>query len=322
MKNTVRLCFEKDDETRRRITLRFVVKDFLGKKFGIVPSMVYCLHDFSHIGYFDITFAAESTCLDFWEDYKKKRTDLDLIGVYCWPLFFRETRLVTVHMFSAYVKVEDIVCFLSRYCTSVQYRAPVLNEFGIWSGKQVFLVRLKNDPDGIGGVLHLPKNFSLGSVRGSLFYAGQPLFCRKCQRFGHVQENCTEDIFCRNCKKGGHMARDCREEKKCNACGVAGHLFRNCTMRRVSFAEIVRRDSSGMRPGRQEEEVEGSGSERHVAGEEKTAKGDGEVAGPSSVSFPLQVENEYDGIAELFDPISMISDWGSTDNREAEELVE
>ncbi|RXM91506.1 hypothetical protein EOD39_21108 [Acipenser ruthenus] len=87
---------------------------------------------------------------------------------------------------------------------------------------------------------------------------------------------------------------------------------------------MVRRGSSGMRPGRQEEEeeVEGSGSEKQVAGEEKTAEGDGEVAGPSSVNFPLQGENEYDDIAELFDPISMISDLGSTDNREAEELVE
>ncbi|KAJ8342118.1 hypothetical protein SKAU_G00320460 [Synaphobranchus kaupii] len=111
----------------------------------------------------------------------------------------------------------------------------------IWTGKRQFRVVLKEDLEGYDGYLHPPASFTIGADRGYLIYAGQPRFCRKCNRHGHTAETCTLQR-CRNCEDLGHATKDCTEPKRCSICGSENHLYRRCPKTALSYASAVRRD--------------------------------------------------------------------------------
>ncbi|KAM4034768.1 LOW QUALITY PROTEIN: uncharacterized protein ACNLHF_021458 [Anomaloglossus baeobatrachus] len=144
------------------------------------------------------------------------------------PLFSNVEKPLTVHMYNPFVEIPMIRAFLYRYCTSVRGGIPQKNIFAIFNGNVKFWVRFKADPEGIGGIMHPPANFSIGGNRGFLHYPGQPSFCRRCYRYGHISEDCGVGISCRNCKNPGHEASTCPFPPNCDFCGASDHTCRAC----------------------------------------------------------------------------------------------
>ncbi|XP_064871820.1 DNA-binding protein HEXBP-like [Oncorhynchus nerka] len=101
-----------------------------------------------------------------------------------------------------------------------------------------FQALLREDPKGRGGYLHPPAMFSLGADRGTLFYARQPPFCRRCMAYGHIFASCSARK-CRFCRSGEHEAKDCDEPKACHRCGSLSHLWRGCPARQRSYASVA-----------------------------------------------------------------------------------
>ncbi|KAJ7993923.1 hypothetical protein DPEC_G00259720 [Dallia pectoralis] len=66
----------------------------------------------------------------------------------------------------------------------------VLDEDQVWTGGLKWLVQLKPDPTGVGGVRHLPSTITLGNNRGSVHYYGMPKLCRNCGNLGHLATAC------------------------------------------------------------------------------------------------------------------------------------
>ncbi|OCT69623.1 hypothetical protein XELAEV_18040935mg [Xenopus laevis] len=110
-------------------------------------------------------------------------------------------------MYNPFVDTADVATFLRRYCTEVCFSHLVKGGQGHWNGKRKFFVKLRQDPDGIGGFLHPLSNFAIGQNRGYLFYSGMPLYCCNCARFGHTKDTCSED-----------------KQARCNKCGQPGHI--------------------------------------------------------------------------------------------------
>ena len=48
------------------------------------------------------------------------------------------------------------------------------------------------------------------------------IYCFKCERYGHIEEDC---IQCETCKKYGHLRNDCRA---CTYCHEGIHLEKHC----------------------------------------------------------------------------------------------
>uniref|UniRef100_A0A8C7UAM1 CCHC-type domain-containing protein n=1 Tax=Oncorhynchus mykiss TaxID=8022 RepID=A0A8C7UAM1_ONCMY len=93
----------------------------------------------------------------------------------------------------------------------------------------------RRDPEGHDGFLHPPAMFSLGADRGTLYYARQPPFCRRCMAYGHILASC-DTRKCRYCGSGEHEARDCKVPKACHGCGSSAHLWRECPAMQRSYA--------------------------------------------------------------------------------------
>ncbi|CAB1334198.1 unnamed protein product [Coregonus sp. 'balchen'] len=130
-------------------------------------------------------------------------------------------RVITVNMYNPHVKDEEVRVFMGRYMDNVS-SARLLKDFlGFWNGRRSFQALLREDPKGLGGYLHPPALFSLGADRGTLFYAHQPPFCRRCMAYGHNFASCGAKK-CRVCGSEAHEARDCDESKKCHGTPVEG----------------------------------------------------------------------------------------------------
>ncbi|CAB1324758.1 unnamed protein product [Coregonus sp. 'balchen'] len=99
-------------------------------------------------------------------------------------------RVVTVNMFNPHVKEEEVRAFLGRYMDNVSSARLLKDMLGFWNGRRRFQALLKEDPGGLGGYLHPPALFSLGADGGTLFYARQPPFCRRCMTYGHIFASC------------------------------------------------------------------------------------------------------------------------------------
>ncbi|KAJ8000406.1 hypothetical protein DPEC_G00204490 [Dallia pectoralis] len=80
----------------------------------------------------------------------------------------------------------------------------VLDEDQVWTGGLKWLVQLKPDPTGVGGVRHLPSTITLGNNRGSVHYYGMPKLCRNCGNLGHLAAACTACKIC----QGDHLTSD------------------------------------------------------------------------------------------------------------------
>uniref|UniRef100_A0A672K1Q2 CCHC-type domain-containing protein n=1 Tax=Sinocyclocheilus grahami TaxID=75366 RepID=A0A672K1Q2_SINGR len=91
-------------------------------------------------------------------------------------------------------------------------------------GSSILCIRLDNPK---GELSHLPSMIQLGSIRGFVFYNGQPKECRKCGYLNHLAAQC-ESVFCRNCKNHGHVSKTCTVPMNCNLCGATNHRFRDC----------------------------------------------------------------------------------------------
>uniref|UniRef100_A0A803JA32 CCHC-type domain-containing protein n=1 Tax=Xenopus tropicalis TaxID=8364 RepID=A0A803JA32_XENTR len=98
------------------------------------------------------------------------------------------------------------------------------------------------------GISHPQSNFRLGAERGFMFYSGMPKYCQRCNKFGHIPQDCESERvvnfvrlkpdadriggflkyagqpkYCRLCFCFGHVIEDCNKGKCCRNCGKAGH---------------------------------------------------------------------------------------------------
>ncbi|XP_036795626.1 zinc finger protein 391-like [Oncorhynchus mykiss] len=79
---------------------------------------------------------------------------------------------------------------------------------------------------------------NVSSARGTLYYARQPPFCRRCMAYGHILASCSAKR-CRFCGSEEHEAKECDEPKACHGCGSRAHLWRDCPARHRSYASAA-----------------------------------------------------------------------------------
>ncbi len=235
--NTLRFVGKEVDGERIRMDRRTFAKKVIFDFLELTAKEIYCYQDFQGRSTFDVTFTGEYICSKAWDKCKENNFS-DPIQDFCIePFFARETRILTVHMYNPYCKENDIVSFLKRYCEVIGIGIKSKDEDELWNGKRQYVVRLKPSPT--GGIVHPPATFFIGANKGYLYYAGQPLTCRKCGQKGHMAERC-ENIFCRNCMTAGHMAKDCNVPKACNLCGSREHMFKECPQRQKKYSDALR----------------------------------------------------------------------------------
>ena len=167
---------------RERVNLRFVMVDIFKKCFNVDAGRMFCVQDFPRRGLYDVTLESEALCLEVFEQFKtdvgKYKDVFD--GITMEPLFSFNVKLVSVLMYNPFVAACDVEAFLRRYGTVLQPEVWPENLFGVWNGKRQYVIKLRADPEGVGGVRHLPAVFAIGSDRGFLSYPGLPTYCRKC----------------------------------------------------------------------------------------------------------------------------------------------
>ncbi|XP_073421440.1 uncharacterized protein [Dendrobates tinctorius] len=253
IKNTIRVVVEGGEKNN----VVFVVRDLLEGKAGAHREDIYSVNEFRSQGTYDVTFVNEGCCLTVFEWLRSHDGDPCLEGVQVEPLFGLMEKVVTVTVYNPYTEVGLLEQFLARYCEQVKGGEKQRNVLGIFNCKYVFRVKLKKDPSCLGGFTHPPANFSVAGHRGFLSYQGQPLYCRKCFEFGHLQSMCSKDLVCRNCKQEGHVAARCPMPRECDGCGSAEHLYKDCPYGRPR------------RPTREEEERKKREEERRREEEKK-----------------------------------------------------
>ncbi|MGH0171422.1 UNVERIFIED_CONTAM: hypothetical protein FKN15_061419 [Acipenser sinensis] len=77
----------------------------------------------------------------------------------------------------------------SRSRTNFMLTISGVQADGVWNGARQWLIQLFKDPEGIGGVRHLPSNVTLGAARGFVVYNGMPKLCRNCGQLGHLAQD-------------------------------------------------------------------------------------------------------------------------------------
>ncbi|KAJ8349187.1 hypothetical protein AAFF_G00183450 [Aldrovandia affinis] len=199
-------------------------------------------------------------------------------------------------MFNEMVDERDLVTWLARYCGVRGSPTKVLDVDGIWTGSWRVPVRLVEDPEGYGGVRHLPSMVVLGENRGLVHYQGQPRLCRRCGAHGHLAEACKV-VVCFKCRELGHLGSECTAGRKCNLCGLGSHMFRDCP---DSFANKLKKSFNNYQvqvraqaspeapaPGGEEAQEEGGvqveGGVREEGGVQEEVSG-GECVGEAQVT--------------------------------------
>ena len=231
MRNSLRI--EVAENARERMSLKNLMNEVLIKEFGLDTKKLRRMTTFEHKGHYNFTFAKEEMYTAMLNDLTTKSEKLS--GCKIIPLASPAEYTVYVFMFNPDVPPWDIDKFLQRYCSSVKGGAEQKNEWGVWNGNRKFTVTLRQDENGIGGLMHLPGTFSIGPHRGFLNYQGQPSWCKNCHKFGHRKDNCA-NFSCRNCGSIQHKTQECTEPKSCNLCGKKGHVYRSCPQRQTSYA--------------------------------------------------------------------------------------
>uniref|UniRef100_A0AAZ3NXR0 CCHC-type domain-containing protein n=1 Tax=Oncorhynchus tshawytscha TaxID=74940 RepID=A0AAZ3NXR0_ONCTS len=239
-------------------TLKLKVKDVL------------CLQENPTERAFDVTFHREGKHEETLRKAKEESETKPMCYYKVTNLAKSNFRVVTVTMYNPHVTDEEVRAFLGRYMDNISSGRLLKDSLGFWTGKRGYQALLREDPSGFGGYLHPPAMFSLGADRGTLFYARQPPFCRRCMAYGHVLASCNTRR-CRFCGSEEHEARDCVEPKKCHGCGSVAHLWRDCPARRRSYASAAGGGARAEDGGREEPEEGGGRTEQKESegGEEK-----------------------------------------------------
>ena len=196
---------------------------------------MFCLQDNPAGKGYDVTLHSSEKCRSLKERFELHKGEEPLAFLKCYNLDHTDYRLVTVHMYNPHVTAETIEGFLLRYArVDLGKRKDCKDTCGIWNGKRMFCCYLKSDPGGYDGLVHPPALFSIGADRGYLYYARQPLFCKKCRGNGHREDTCKGLRRCRFCAAEGHLAEDCPSPKACHTCGATDHLAKSCPKRCVA----------------------------------------------------------------------------------------
>ncbi len=240
LKNTVRIQVLQDAarSVKENFRREVVVMDILKGVFKIAVSSVFCLQDFTTVGFMDLTFFNLTDCVSFFESWGRKKHKV-LEGLRLLPLYAQDYLPVTIHLYNPFVEDGEVITFLERHCEAVKGGERVRDRFGIWTGKRRFFVKLQVDPSVPGSIVHLPGAFSIGPNRGFLYYPGQPTYCRRCGGEGHVKADC-EGQRCRYCGAADHLASACPAPKLCSLCGKSDHLYRTCPSRKKSYASVLK----------------------------------------------------------------------------------
>uniref|UniRef100_A0AAZ3SPA5 Uncharacterized protein n=1 Tax=Oncorhynchus tshawytscha TaxID=74940 RepID=A0AAZ3SPA5_ONCTS len=168
---------------------------------------VLCLQGNQMEGAFDVTLYNEEKHEEIMKKVKEVGGEKPLVHYTVTSLAKNNFRVVTVNMYNPHVKEEDVRAFLGRYMENISSARLLRDSLGFWKGRRSFQALLKEDPKGLGGYLHPPAMFSLGADRGTLYYARQPPFCRRCMAYGHTMASCEDIRKCRICGSGEHEAR-------------------------------------------------------------------------------------------------------------------
>uniref|UniRef100_A0A8C7NNL8 CCHC-type domain-containing protein n=1 Tax=Oncorhynchus mykiss TaxID=8022 RepID=A0A8C7NNL8_ONCMY len=199
---------------------------------------VLCLQGNPNEKAFDVTFHKEEKH----DEVMKMAKEAEKTGPLCHyavtSLAKNNFRVVTVTMYNPHVKDEEVRAFLGRYMDNVSSARYLRDSLGFWNGRRGFQALLRESPKSVDGYLHPPAMFSLGADRGTLYYARQPPFCRRCMAYGHILASCSAKK-CRFCGSEEHEAKECDEPKACHGCGSRAHLWRDCPARHRSYASAA-----------------------------------------------------------------------------------
>lgn len=182
LKNTLKFVWKREDKDfmNRRNFARQVLVDIL----DVDTEGIYCMQGNGGEGAYYVTFCL---FLDYCRAYAAAREHAGAEPLCDFTVELMQknaVRVVTVHTCNPFVEDEVLIYFLSRYTKVILPAKYLRDDMGIWNGRQ-FRVELYEDASGYDGFRHPPAYFSLGSDRGYLFYANQPMFCRNCREYGH-----------------------------------------------------------------------------------------------------------------------------------------
>ncbi|XP_052360915.1 zinc finger CCHC domain-containing protein 3-like [Oncorhynchus keta] len=234
--NTVRFAWiEKEREPWGRETFgRNILMGYL----KLQVKEVLCLQGNPLEKAFDVTLYTEERHDGIMKKVREEKEEGPLCHYAVTSLARNNFRVVTVTMYNPHVKDEEVRAFLGRYMENVSSARHLRDSLGFWNGKRGFQALLRESPKSVDGYLHPPAMFSLGADRGTLYYARQPPFCRRCMAYGHTLASCSIKR-CRFCGSEGHEARECDEPKACHWCGAKDHLWRDCLARHRSYASAA-----------------------------------------------------------------------------------
>ena len=267
-RNAVRFELQGDLEMDR---LQFS-RNILQGELGFQPIQLDYLFAMPGKKVFEVVFATYDFFEHCMERYRRKKAnDTRFANIHMQPLSERDTKTVTIIMYTEIVTTPDINTWLSFYC-DVRKVEPLKDQDGILTGARRAYVRLRRD-QASGQLRHLPSNIQLGRERGSVFYQGQPKMCRKCGSLDHLAATCNA-TYCSKCRTSAHSTRECMSTIRCNLCGSEGHTFSSCPH---SYANRVsrRRDPDLGQVGQEDNQgvdVEPSPQEEVPAAEHQLAE--------------------------------------------------
>ncbi|MGH0182783.1 UNVERIFIED_CONTAM: hypothetical protein FKN15_011057 [Acipenser sinensis] len=164
---------------------KFVLEIVFGL-FKLKAEDVLCLKDSVAKGSFDLTLNKEEDCWKAMKIFEDNKEKLPASVFNIEPLFLMEWRTAFVSMACPFLPVEDISTRLKR-SLELKSELPVkmMDSEGIWNGVWRYMVKLHVRE---GRVMHILPDLMIGSVRGTVFYRGQPKVCYKCHREGHLEQ--------------------------------------------------------------------------------------------------------------------------------------
>ena len=279
MKDALRFMWKEDGGAR--ISWKLFSKDVVGGFLSLTVGEVLCVYDNTREKCFDLALRSKAMAARVLETCRARAGEEPLSRFEVVDLGQSNVKLVTVYLYDPHVPDEEVLTYLRRFG---EILSPVRKLCGpgapFWDGRRQVKVCLAEDPAEEGGTRHIPAYVTLGSVRGRVYYPGQPPSCRRCRGTGHTEASCG-GLTCRACGEVGHIARACPAPKKCHGCGAEDHLVRRCPGGQRAPAVVVRMES---------EEAGSSGGGSGGAVFEGAARTRGAPVVATPVAAPLQEE--------------------------------